>query len=121
MNYEETMKALERRSADYSRCEECPYGGACTGSDYESHVCADALVHLKRKEEEIAELKQKIDSLYELRASLRVAIECIRIETLNQFADELYEKLYTLPTIYNAHFRRLVDEVKQKLEDEDRA
>ena len=113
------IKALEC-CANAESCEGCPldnYCGACI-----KLLMKRALTELKKKPEE-AKKQPFVMVRKSARGYGKTRDLCLKLrsEARNEFTEELYEKLYTLPTIYNAHFRQLVDEVKQKLEDEDRA
>lgn len=38
-----------------------------------------------------------------------------RSEVIDEFADRLKEKLFTIPTVYNAHFRKMIDAVMAEM------
>jgi hypothetical protein len=41
-------------------------------------------------------------------------------EIIDAFVQRLKEKLYTVPTVYNAHFRKLIDDVVTEIGDEEK-
>lgn len=111
---EDVMKALEH-CANYKReevsCIECPIRGRCFD---EANLLEKAVLALLReKDAEIERLKAEMKIL-----RCEDCWNLAQTEALIEFKKRLVEKTQLIPTVFNAHFLRLVSQVISEMKGE---
>lgn len=138
LNREQIKKALE--CCTTGTCTECPKFNKVP---CKIPLMRDALALIKELTEEVASWKEIAEGYQKLfedcaedRAKLteenerlmrdKTALECIvstarnqaKSDTVRKMQERLNEKLYSVPTVYNAHFRKMIDQIAKEMMEE---
>ena len=73
-------------------------------------------MHNERLTEENERLKQLNESYAELeQGCLVTGVKKVQADTVKAMQENLNELLYTIPTVYNSHFRKLISQVVERM------
>ena len=116
MNREQIVTALECcASNSLADCDRCPVDEQkkdnCECGRYLA-IQALALVRAQREENERLHA-----SCTELTQSC-TELETAKAETVREMRRRLKEKLFSVPTVYNAHFSKMVDQIAKEMLEE---
>lgn len=89
-------------------CEKHMEGVVC-----DEHECPVAMM-----KKEFFKLETEVKVMRGAANSLKMHLQTARAEAIKEFAESLHEKLYTIPSIYNSHFGRMVDNLVKEMTEE---
>ena len=144
MTDSEIVKALECLKGRALKCRECPYSSRYPFPLCQQEAANDALKLITRQQAEIEnyikvaerqqslslerdfEIKRLRAEIEKLKQPLNVRFEKfeseydskIKSEARREFAERLHEKVHVVPTVYNSHFGRIVDNLLKEMERE---
>jgi hypothetical protein len=115
MEKEQIIKALECCTSEKHECDKCSYCRDEYFCDREQFK-KDALTLIKELTEENEVLAAELSRYTE---NCKQMAEQTKADTVREMQERLNEKIFTIPTVYNSHFGRIVDQIaKEMLEGE---
>lgn len=117
MSDSDIIKAFEWCTGGTSQpCRECPLENEAFCKDKLEEGILDLI---NRQKTEIERLEVELKVMRGAANSYKMHHKSAKTEAVKEFAERLHEKLFAVPTIYNSHFGRMVDNlVKEMTEDE---
>lgn len=71
-----------------------------------------------RKQEAIEHLETELKAMRGAANSYKLHYGNLRMEIVREFADRLKESLHSVPSVYNSHFGRMIDNLLKEMEKE---
>jgi DNA repair ATPase RecN len=123
LNAEQIKKALERCANEW-------HCGLCGFTEKECALIKNsALALITSQEQRIKELAEenerlhascteltqcctKLETLYKIECK---RVDTVKADTVRKMQERLMEKLYSVPTVYNAHFGRMIDQIAKEM------
>lgn len=124
---DEVIKALEWCENQGVECRKCPLIHTKARCYSEVKKLAAALINRQKAEIERlhSEVKEKTETIDFLKdqavgwsidfCNLKAKLNTAKAEAIKEFAERLHERLYSIPTVYNSHFGRMIDTIVKEM------